>query len=276
MQPLVYLDTDFIPAVEAKVSAFDAGFLFGAGVFETLLATDGKPWYFRRHMERLRVSCGELDIECPHGDAEIRSIVEELLARNGLDGMPTRVKVLVTPGDTSVHISHRGGTLLVSAIPYIRPSLHIPWKLRMPGTVLASPVAVHKTTSYLAYRSALHAAHSRGYDDVILFDRQGHVSETSAASLLVFRGGTLYLPASPDALRGITREVIAGLVRDRGGEVVEAPMSPDELVDGGSVCVCNALLGPFPVGRINDTQIPAPDSLFLSSLREEWETAAFS
>ena len=33
MQPLVYLDTDFIPAVEAKVSAFDAGFLFGAGVF---------------------------------------------------------------------------------------------------------------------------------------------------------------------------------------------------------------------------------------------------
>jgi branched-subunit amino acid aminotransferase/4-amino-4-deoxychorismate lyase len=276
MQPLVFLDNDFIPAVEARVSAFDAGFLFGAGVFETLLATEGKPWYFHRHLERLRRSCGELDMEFSQGDAALRTIVGELLARNGLDTMETRVKILVTPGDTSVHISHRGGTLLVSAIPYIRPSLHIPWKLTLPGIVQASQVAAHKTTSYLGYRMGLHAAHSRGYDDVIFLDRQGHVSETSVASLLVFRDGQLLLPSSPDALRGITRAIIAELVHENGMEVVEAPLSPDDLFDGASVCVCNALLGPFPVARINETEIPPLEPLFLSSLRERWEAGAFA
>ncbi|MBE0644031.1 MAG: aminotransferase class IV [Bacteroidetes bacterium] len=274
MQPLVFLNDDFIPAVDARISAFDAGFLFGAGVFETLLATGGRPWYFHRHLERLRASCGALGIEFSASDSALRGIVGELLSRNGLDDIETRVKILVTPGDTSVHISHRGSTVLVSAIPYIRPSLHIPWKLSMPGIVHASSIATHKTTSYLAYRMALHAAHSRGFDDVILFDRHGHVAETSVASLLVFREGQLLLPASPDALRGITRGVIAELVRENGMEVAEVPMSPHELTEGGAVCVCNALLGPYPVARINETEIPTLDALFLSSLRESWEAAS--
>ncbi|MFZ1729883.1 MAG: aminotransferase class IV [Bacteroidota bacterium] len=274
MQPLVYINEEYIFAAEARVSAFDAGFLFGAGVFETVLVRAGKPFYFSRHFQRLRTSCEELGINFPHTEEKLREILSELITRNNLAGIETRAKILITPGDTSAHISHRDGTLFISAMPYIRPSLHIPWKLLMPGVVQASAAAPHKTTSYMGYRMALHAAHEKGYDDLILFDRLGHVSETSVASLILFRGESLMLPASPDALRGITRSVIVEIAKDRGMEVVEAPVSPHELGEGFSVCVCSALLGPFPVGRINENEIPLPDPLFLSSLRESWEERA--
>lgn len=279
MLQTVYLNDTFVPFAEARVSASDAGFLFGAGVFETVLARAGRPGYFSRHIERLRTSCRKLGIDFSYSENAIRDIVEELLSRNDLSATEARVKILITPGDTSVHLSHRDGTLLISAIPYLRPSLHIPWKLLMTGTVQASSVAAHKTTSYLGYRMALHSAHADGYDDMILFDRHGHVSETSIASLLLFRnsvpdGELLLLPASPDALQGITRGVVADIVRERGIEVVEAPVSPHDLFEGVSVCVCNALLGPIAVGRINETEIPTLESRFLSSLRENWEEGA--
>jgi branched-subunit amino acid aminotransferase/4-amino-4-deoxychorismate lyase len=222
----------------------------------------------------LSASCRELGFEFSITQEELREIVLELLTRNFLADRETRVKILVTPGDTSEHISHRSGTLLVSAMPYFRPSLHIPWKLLMPGTVQASSIAAHKTTSYMGYRMALHAAHAKGYDDIILLDRHGHVSETSIASLLLIRGGQLLLPSSPDALPGITRRVLADIMRERGMDVFEAPVSPQDLEDGYAVCVCNALLGPFPVGKINEMELPPLESMFLSSLRESWEDTA--
>lgn len=274
MQPLVYFNHEIISASDAKVSAFDAGFLFGAGIFETILARDGRPFYLPRHIARLQRSCQELGIDVELDADALGEVIEDLLENNSLKAIDARVKILLTPGDTSAHLSHRDPTVLVNTAPYIRPSLHIPWKLTLPGTVLSSPAAMHKTTSYMGYRLALHRAHAEGFDDTILLDRFGHVSETSVASLLLFRGETLQLPSSPDALPGITRRVIAEIAQQRGMEVIESPVSPGELGEGYSVCVCNALLGPFPVGKIDAMEVPPLDSQFLSGLREAWEDGA--
>ncbi len=274
MQSLVFFNDDFISAAEARVSPFDAGFLFGAGIFETVLARNGRPFYLSRHIDRMQNSSRELGIESELDRDVLAEIITELLQRNSLTEIDARVKILVTPGDTSAHLSHRDPTVLISASPYVRPSLHIPWKLTMPGLVQASPAAAHKTTSYMGYRMAMHAARSEGFDDVVLFDRYGHISETSIASLLLFRGDALHLPSSPDALPGITRDIVADIARKRDMEVIDAPVSPGELGEGYSVCVCNALLGPFPVGQIDAMETPALDAHVLSSIRDAWEDGA--
>jgi branched-chain amino acid aminotransferase len=274
MQPTVYLNNKFIPAAEARISPFDAGFLFGAGVFETMLARTGRLFHFERHYARLRNACAELHIVLPFSSGALRNVTLDLLRRNMLNATEARVKILVTPGDTAVHLSHRDSTVLVSAEPYIRPSPRIPWKLLLTGAVHASPSAAYKSISYLPYRLALHEARAKGYDDAIFLDRNGMLSETSIASLLLFRGDTLLLPQSDDALRGITRGVIAEAASARGMVVVERSVGAEEILDGYAVCVCNALLGPFPVGRINETEIPLPDDNLLTALREDWEKSA--
>lgn len=274
MQQTVYLNNKFIPAEEAKVSAHDAGFLFGAGVFETILGSRGRLFYFHRHYARLRSACAELGIKLPFGPAALRNIVLELLTRNQLNGVEARVKILATPGDTNTHLSHREGTVLITVAPYMRPSPRIPWKLLFDGLMLASPTAMFKSTSYLPYRLALHAAHVKGYDDAIFLDRHGMVSETSIASLLLFRGEKLVLPQSEDALRGVTRGVVAEIAREKHFDVEERPVSPAELIEGYAVCVCNALLGPFPVGKINDTELPVIQAGLLESLRTAWTEGA--
>ena len=274
MSATVYFNNRFVPAAEARVSAFDAGLLFGAGIFETLLARRGSLFYFERHYSRLRSGCAELGVRLPFGPTALRNVMREVLRRNGLNGMEARVKVLVTPGDTATHVSHRDSTVLVSAEPYLRPSLRIPWKLLSEGAVMATPAAGLKSSSYFAYRLALHAAHARGYDDAIFLDRDGMVSETSIASLLLLRDGGLVIPDSPDALPGITRRVVSEQAEARGVPVAWRSVSRDELLDGYVICVCNALLGPFPVGRINETDLPAVDEQLLETLRGDWETAA--
>ncbi|MDX9759377.1 MAG: aminotransferase class IV [Bacteroidota bacterium] len=274
MEQIVYLNTRFIAADEARISVHDAGFLFGAGVFETLLGSRGRLFYFPLHFNRLKDSCRTLGLTLPFSPGSLRRIMLELLTRNQLNGVEARVKIVVTPGDISRHISHRDSTVLITVEPYLRPNPRLPWKLLFDRTVQAGSTTRHKTTSYLPYRMALHAARNKGYDDAILLDRDGMVSETSLASLLLFRDGTLLLPDSVDALPGITRGVVAEIARSNGITVAQRPVIPDTLYDGWTLALCNALLGPFPVSHINDTPLPAWDAALLTLLRTTWAEGA--
>jgi branched-subunit amino acid aminotransferase/4-amino-4-deoxychorismate lyase len=270
MQQIIYINNEYQPAREARVPAMDAGMLFGAGVFETLLAREGVPRLLDRHLQRLRGSCAALGIPFALPDEQTREIISELLLRNELTAREARIKIVATPGDIAQHWTHRHDTVMIIAEPYVRPPQDIAWKLRAPETVLAGPVTGHKTTSYLAYRHILHAARREGFDDAVLLDRHGNVSECSFTSLLLFQDERLLLPASPDALPGITSGVMEEICRDLGMEIEHRPVPPHELTDTSIVCVCNALLGPFPVSRIGEKTIPVLPPEGMLPLRDAW------
>lgn len=270
MQHLAYVNGAFHPAREARVPALDAGMQFGAGVFETLLAVSGRVHLARRHLARLRASCTALGIPLAPTDDALEGIMRELLERSGLTDMEARVKIIATPGDLAQHYTHRDPTLIVTAEPYVRPPLHIAWKLMVPDEVLSTPIAGHKSTSYFSHRLLLHRARAEGYDDAILLDRGGNVAETTIASILLFEDGRMLLPESPDRLEGITAGVLAEAAESLGMEVRRRAVAPEELTAGAAVCVCNSLLGPFPVQRIGDREIPAPAPSAVTALRDAW------
>ena len=252
--PDVYVNDQFYSIRDAKIHALDAGLLFGAGLFETILAIGGSPRLLSRHLERLRTSSRALGIPFSLTDEKAESIIGELSKR-------TR------PKDKD---AHRAETLIVTAEPYLRPPLEIPWKLTLLNAVNASGITAHKSTSYLAYRSGLHSARVEGFDDGILLDRYGHVSETTVASLLLFNEDGMIVPASPDALPGITAGILQEICTDLGIAVQRVPVSADDLLAGANICVCNALLGLFPVNRIDQTDIPALPADQLQVLRTAW------
>jgi branched-subunit amino acid aminotransferase/4-amino-4-deoxychorismate lyase len=266
----IYIDGKFTPMRDARVSALDAGLLFGAGLFETLLAVDGTPRLLPRHLARLRSSGKALGIPFAKTDEESEAIIVELLQRNALSATEARVKILATPGDTSRHYTHRDATLIVTAEAYVRPPLNIPWKLTNLEMVHASSITQHKSTSYLAYRHGLHAARVDGFDDGILLDRLGNVAETTFASLLLFENERLIIPESPDALPSISTGVMESVCLDLGMAVQRMPVRLNDILGGMHVCVCNALLGPFPVSHIDTTDIVTLPDEQLRVLREAW------
>ena len=268
--PDVYVNDQFYSIRDAKEHALDAGLLFGAGLFETLLAVNGRPHLLTRHLERMRASSRALGIPFSLTDEKAAALIAELLERNRLTESEARVKIVATPGDTGIHYTHRAETLIITAEPYLRPPVEIPWKLKLLDAVHASPIAAHKSTSYLAHRSGLHSARVEGYDDGILVDRFGHVSETTVASLLLFDEDGMTIPDSPDALRGITTAVMEEICAGLGITVRRIPVSVDDLFAGANICVCNALLGPFPVSRIGETGIAMLASEQLGVLRDAW------
>ena len=274
MQQLAYVNGEFHPAREARVPALDAGMQFGAGLFETLLAVRGRPHLLGRHMQRLRASCGALGLPCPLDDGHTEAIIAELLKRGGLAETEARVKIIVTPGDLAQHYTHRDPTVVVTAEPYVRPPQRIPWSLMAPHETLASPISRHKSTSYLAYRQLLHRARAEGFDDAVLLDRDGHVSETTIASVLLFEEGRMICPDSPDALPGITSAVMAEAAAGIGMETVRRAVEPAELTGGAAVCVCNSLLGIAAVQRIGTQPIIPLADAALGELRAAWQ--AFS
>ena len=90
MTRTVYLNGDYLPEHEAKVSVFDRGFLMADGVYEVTSVLDGKLIDFAGHCARLARSLGELEMKNPHSDAEWlaihRALVAQTAAETDLDG----------------------------------------------------------------------------------------------------------------------------------------------------------------------------------------------
>ncbi|HXY76152.1 MAG TPA: aminotransferase class IV [Steroidobacteraceae bacterium] len=81
--PLCYLNGTYLPLTEARISPLDRGFLYADGVYEVMPVYGGRPFRFASHLERLRRSLTAISMEDPHAPTEWRSILGDLITRNG-------------------------------------------------------------------------------------------------------------------------------------------------------------------------------------------------
>ena len=84
MSRIVYVNGDYLPEEDARISVFDRGFLFADGVYEVTSVLGGRLVDFPGHLARLHRSLAELDIPAPATDEAIEAIHRELLARNAV------------------------------------------------------------------------------------------------------------------------------------------------------------------------------------------------
>ena len=109
MTRTVYLNGEYLPETEAKVSIFDRGFLMADGVYEVTSVLDGKLIDFAGHCRRLARSLGELEIDNPHSDDEWLAIHRAMVAQNGIvEGMIYLQVTRGNPGDLSQEMLRRG------------------------------------------------------------------------------------------------------------------------------------------------------------------------
>ncbi|HEY2631572.1 MAG TPA: aminotransferase class IV [Solirubrobacteraceae bacterium] len=238
---------------EATVSALDAGFLLGDGLFESLRATGGAPYLLDRHLARLLSAAREMEFENMPSAEELAEQVQRTLEQAALTDAYVRVTVTRGSGATALAPPASGPTVVIAA-------LHAPARVSggVEATLLGPPSergATAKSTSRQQAVLARRRVEKRGAAEGLYVSQEGYVLEGVSSNLFVVSGGRLLTPPAEHCLPGITRGRVLELAVQRGVEVAESPVEVDLLMGAEEVFVTNAVQGLRRLSAIDGTNI---------------------
>jgi len=267
----VWLNDDLVPVDQARVSVNDRGFQYGDGFFETVRAEAGSIYFLTEHLARLEASAAAFRLPFPR-DLPWGARLSRLLAANGLDRGPARVKILLTRGAAAGLGLPAAGqpTLVMWARPYEPPAPQ-EYAAGWPAVIFperrATFLGRHKSLNYLFYLAARQYALDLGAREAIILEADGLVSEGAATSLVYFSQGGYCTPAAASALPGVTVAALGRALARKGSLLTEVPTTPAQLLQADGVWLANSLMGLMPVAAIDGQKIPIPEqSNFLQEI----------
>ena len=227
----VYLNGQFLPLEDAKVSVLDRGFIYGDGVYELVPVYGRKPYRLPQHLARLQRSLDGIRLANPHTDAEWEAIIAGLIGR--MTFADQGVYLQVTRGAAKRDHAFPAGvapTVFMMSNPLVLPSREQVER----GVAVVTAVDerwLHcdlKTISLLGNVLARQLAVDAGATETVLF-RNGYLTEASASNVLLVRGGVIVAPPKDNQiLPGITYDVAFELAREGGLPIEVRPVPKDE------------------------------------------------
>lgn len=262
-QGCICINGRFVEPEQAKVSAFDAGFLLGDGLFESLRASGGVPYLLDRHLERLFAGAAEFEFEnVPRGETITEQVYRALQRSELLDAY---VRITMTRGTDAVGLAPPPGppTIVISVLPALPRKDDDGLK----STLLyeqAAPCVTAKSTSWQRSVMARRRVERLGADEGIYVSSDGRVLEGVTSNVFMVNGDTLYTPHASEGLPGITRSRLLELARDAGIAVLEGVVTREALQCAEEVFVTNAIQGLRWISSIDGVVVNARagDGLF--------------
>ncbi|MEM3494529.1 MAG: branched-chain-amino-acid transaminase, partial [Nitrososphaerota archaeon] len=236
---LVYIDGEFVPRSQAKVSVFDHGLLYGDGVFEGIRSYNGVVFRLIEHIDRLYDSAKTIMLDIPITKQEMVNVVLETLRKNKLKDAYIRLVVTRGVGDLGLDPRKCSKPSIIVIAQPMEPLLGKEVKEKGVRLVISSvrrdrvDATTHqaKTLNYLNSILAKVDAINAGVDDAILLDERGFVSEASAANLFIVKSDVIATPPqTAGILPGITRATVIELAKKIGYSVEERDITPHELL----------------------------------------------
>jgi len=268
MSSFAYFEGKFVPIAEAKVSILTHAFNYGTGVFEGIRAywnADQEQLYavrLRDHYRRLLQSIKVLRMQFDLDADQMSALTVELLRREGYRE-DTYIRPLAYKADEiiGVRLHHLRDEFAIFAAPfgkYIEQQEGAKvcissWRRNDDNAI---PPRCKITGSYVNSALIKSEAHLNGYDEAIVLNADGHLSEGSAENLFIVRGGKLITPpVTANILEGITRQLIINLAKDElGVETVERQIDRTEVYIADEGFFCGTGVEVTPIGSVD--QIP--------------------
>jgi D-alanine transaminase len=256
----VYINGEFLPENEARVSIFDRAFLFGDGIYEVTSVLDGRLVDFPGHMARLHRSLKELDMPFSLTDQDLLDIHRELVALNGIDEGLVYMQVTrgVADRDFLFPAKETANTVVLftqKKALTAKPIADLALKV-ITAEDLRWRRADIKTVQLLYPSIVKNMAKKAGADDGWLV-RDGFVTEGSSNNAyIVTRDGTIVTrDLSTDILHGITRHAVLECARDLQMKVEERPFTVEEAKNAREAFITSATSFVSPVVEIDGAVI---------------------
>ncbi|MEX2178896.1 MAG: D-amino acid aminotransferase [Gemmatimonadaceae bacterium] len=270
---VVYLNGQFLPAADAKISVLDRGFIFGDGVYEVWRVIEGQLFEHERHHRRLLSGLHSLRIDVPPADVDaLGGVAGRLVKENGLERGEATFYVEITRGAAPrTHAFPPAGTK--ATILGMVSRFEVPHALRASGaTAITQPDTrwLHcdiKTVQLLPNCMAKQQATEAGAMEAI-YVRDGIVTEGTHTTVFAVKGGALYThPAGPLILPSITRAVVLEIAKEQGVSIRETPFTIKELFTMDELFVSGTTTDVTPIVTVDGKRIgtgkPGPVSLSL-------------
>jgi branched-chain amino acid aminotransferase len=253
MDPLIFHNDGIIPLPEAHLSPGQMGLLMGWGVFTTLRIYEGRPFAFDRHWARMSHDAERLGMNLTHEQEAVRLAVTRLAEANDRPEGMARVSFVKNHGGLWAQAGNHPETdLLIFTRELVRwPAVHR-LKLQPHALYSAARLAGVKMLSWVQNAALLEQAHAEGFDDVLLLNERGQMTECTSANVFLVRGGKVVTPPlSSGCLPGVTRDILHEVVPRAGFELREENLSPEDLSSAAEVFISSTTREVAAVGSID-------------------------
>jgi D-alanine transaminase len=259
MSRIVYVNGDYLPEEEAKVSVFDRGFLFADGVYEVTSVLGGKLLDFAGHAKRLQRSLDELEMANPVTEEELLEIHRELVKRNGVeDGL---VYLQVTRGSADRDFAYpKDAKPTLVLFTQSKPGLADSPVAKVGLKVISLPDIRWgrrdiKTVQLLYPSMGKMAAKKAGADDAWMVE-DGFVTEGTSNNAWIVRDGRIVTrQLGTEILHGITRAAVLRLAAEAQMSVEERPFTLDEAQAADEAFITSASTFVTPVVEIDGAPV---------------------
>ena len=269
MTARIFLNGQWVPADDAKVSVMDRGFLFGDGVYEVVPVYSRRPFRLEQHLDRLQQSLDGIQLANPYRRAEWLGFVAQLAVEAEWEDQS--IYIQVTRGPMAVRNHAFPKEVRPTAVILAEPMLTPPDSQRAQGISAVSAADIRwlrcdlKATSLLANCLLRQMAVAAGCVETVLF-RDGFLTEGSASSIFVVRDGTLLAPIKNHLmLPGITYDVVLELAARHGLPTQVRDITEAETRGADELWMCSSTKEALPVVRLDGVPVGAtgaPGPLF--------------
>jgi branched-chain amino acid aminotransferase len=259
-QATVNINGEIIPASDAKISIFDRGFLYGDSIYEVTYGEDYHLLHFDEHIRRLKRSADLIGMNLFISEQEIIENTLNTLRSSHLKDC--YVRIIITRGETEMSLDPNTSTKN-NLIIIVKPKPIYPASLYQHGIKLAivsvlrndrkatNPSA--KSGNYLNNVMAMAEAREKGFEDAIMINQNGNITEGTTFNVWMIRNGIIQTaPATSGLLEGITRQIILDLCEEQRLPCKIENFTPEDILKADEAFITSSTRGIIPVAQIND------------------------
>ncbi|HEX4594087.1 MAG TPA: aminotransferase class IV [Bryobacteraceae bacterium] len=243
---------EILDAHQKSLTAGQVGFMNGWGVFSTLRVEDGVLFAFERHWERMKHDAARMHVPFPYDRDEVRGRLSRLIEANSAWNATLRVAV----------VRNRGGLFEGPDLGRDFEVIAFTADINAWGTSVRLAIKPHgrhaqnefagtKALSWAQNLTWYEEAHQSGFDEMILLNERGEVSECTSANLFIARGSEVFTPPlDSGCLPGVTRALLLEEIRVPGISAAEKTLMPTDLEAADQVFITSTTRDFLPVSEI--------------------------
>jgi branched-chain amino acid aminotransferase len=248
----IFHNDTLLPVEKSRLSPGQAGLICGFGLFTTVRIAGGEAFAYERHWRRLEKDAGITHLPMPYSSAKVRLHLHEVIRANRVTEGCARLYLV----DNRVGYWRSGEAgaevdlIITSAdMPTYRQPVKL--TLREHGRHAASPLCSVKTISWLDNVWHVGEATRAGFDEVVLLNERGEVSECTSANIFAVKEGKVFTPPlNSGCLEGVTRGILFEIAPEAGISLVQQTLRPEDLYNADEVFISSTNRNVISVGEI--------------------------
>ena len=259
----IYIDGQFFPRTDAKVSVMDSGYLLGDGVWEGIRLYNNHLIHLEKHLERLYEGAETIQMDIGISKSEMKSAIAKTLKKNEMIS-DVHIRLIVSRGIKSTPYQHPKVTIghpTIVIIPeYKKPSPGLKIKGITLGTVstirnnLTQDPRVNSLSKHNCIAACIEAD-KMGVDEGLMLDPDGYVSTCNSTNFFMIKSNEVWTSNGQHCLNGVTRHSVIDICKKKQIPIKEKQFSINEVHEADEVFVTGTFAGIIPVRSVDGNTI---------------------